>query len=211
MASPKKRVSQVQAESVEQVTPRLLFWSAYDPACKVVLCAKAWLGSEGWLFIDPIEADEEALREAMAAHPASAVLLTSGNHARAAESFRRRFGIPIHAHPDAVEELGLAIDHPLIPEKAVGGLVPVAIPGGAAGETAFHTPEEGGVLFLGDAVINMEETGLALLPKKYCLDEKENRASLKQLLQRDFSLITFAHGTPLRVQAKERLRLLLQA
>ncbi|HEY8964801.1 MAG TPA: hypothetical protein VIM58_00040, partial [Candidatus Methylacidiphilales bacterium] len=88
---------------------------------------------------------------------------------------------------------------------------PHPVPGGGPGETAFHAPDDGGLLFLGDAVIHLEETGLALLPKKYCADDKALRASLKQLLQLDFSLITFAHGTPLRVQAKERLRLLLDA
>ncbi|SDU22257.1 Metallo-beta-lactamase superfamily protein [Verrucomicrobium sp. GAS474] len=204
-----KKVKEVRAESVEQVTPRLLFWSAYDPACKAVLCAKAWLGEKGWLFIDPIEADGEELEAALGGHPTFAVVLTNGNHARAAEGFRRRFGIPIHAHADAVEELGIVVDHPFAGEEAVGGLLAIPIPGGGAGETAFHAPDDGGVLFLGDAVINLEETGLALLPKKYCLNEKASRASLKQLLRLDFSLITFAHGTPLRIQAKERLRLLL--
>ncbi len=202
-------MKKVKAESVEQVAPGLLFWTAYDPSCKANLASVAWRGASGWVFVDPIEAEAEALAEAMAGAPASAILLTNGNHARAAEVYRRRFGVPVHAHPEAVGELGIEVDHPFVAGEEIGGVLPMPIPGGGPGETALYTPEEGGCLFLGDAVINMEETGLALLPKKYCRSEKENRASLKQLLRLDFSLITFAHGTPLRVQAKERLRLLL--
>ncbi len=83
----------------------------------------------------------------------------------------------------------------------------IPLPGGGPGETAFLAPE--GYLFLGDAVINLESHGLALLPKKYCRNERENRASLQKLLDSEFSIVSFAHGTPLRRQAKERLRALL--
>jgi glyoxylase-like metal-dependent hydrolase (beta-lactamase superfamily II) len=88
------------------------------------------------------------------------------------------------------------------------GLQALPIPGAVAGETAYLTPE--GYLFLGDAVINLESHGLALLPDKYCRDPRQNRLSLKTLLDYEFSIVTFAHGLPLRQQAKERLRALLE-
>ena len=195
------------AESVQEVAPGLLHWAAYSPAVKTELSSAAWKSPEGWVLVDPIRLADDAWAEGFGAERPVAIVLTNGNHDRAVAHYRDRFGIPVHAAPEAEEPLGLKVDA-AVSGGAVHGLQVIPIPGGGPGETAFLSPE--GYLFLGDAVINLESGGLALLPKKYCRNERESRASFRKLLDSDFSLVSFAHGTPLRRQAKERLRALLE-
>ncbi len=194
------------ADSVSTVAPGLLFWSAYDPSVKCDLCSSAYLGPQGWVAIDPISVDDGAWAEAAEGEKPVAVLLTSGNHERASDLWRRKWKIPVLSSVEAADEFGV------VPEVFYGtepahGLTPLPLPGAAEGETALLSPE--GYLFLGDAVVNLEGQGLSLLPGKYCLDAKQLRASLKKLLDYEFSIVSFAHGSPLRTQAKERLRGLL--
>ena len=182
------------ASEAERVTPWMLYWSAYAPAVKCDLSCAAYRSAEGWA-------------EAFGEETPVAIFLTSGNHDRAAEAYRKKWKLPVYASPEAAEELELRPDVLFGEAEVVHGLRVVPIPGATRGETAFISPEGG--LFLGDAVINLESHGLALLPKKYCWNEAEGLTSLKKLLDYDFSIVSFAHGIPLRTQAKERLRALL--
>jgi glyoxylase-like metal-dependent hydrolase (beta-lactamase superfamily II) len=87
----------------------------------------------------------------------------------------------------------------------------IAIEGAVAGEIALHHPLNGGTLLVGDALINFEPLGLAMLPRKYCLNEKQLRQSLQKLLTRPAERMLFAHGTPILSDANARLRRLLES
>ncbi len=194
------------AASAQEVAPGLLHWSAFSPEVKTELTCAAYRGPDGWVVVDPVQLSGGAWEEETGGEAPVAAFLTSGNHARAAAWYRERYGVAVHASAEAAADAGLGSD--FVPaEGTAHGLAAIPLPGAAAGETAFLSAE--GYLFLGDAVINLEGDGLALLPKKYCRSEAENRASLRKLLDYDFSIVSFAHGTPLRSRAKERLRALL--
>jgi hypothetical protein len=79
------------------------------------------------------------------------------------------------------------------------------------GEIAIHYEGDGGTMVIGDALINFEPYGFALLPAKYCSDFKLMRRSLPKLLDYAFERMLFAHGTPLLSGARERLEFLLAA
>jgi len=83
----------------------------------------------------------------------------------------------------------------------------VSLEGFAPGETALWL---GGVLILGDALINSAPYGFSMLPDKYCADAKAGRESLKKLLRFPAEVLTFAHGLPIVSQAAERLAGLLE-
>ncbi len=196
------------AEEFQLITPRVAFWQAYEPAVKSDLSCCAIVTPSGLVFIDPIPLAEDALAELIPLAPPAAIVCTNGNHARAAADFRARFSIPIHAHPDAVAELGFAVDHELSEGATVcESLGVIELPGGGAGEIALHSAA--GALHVGDALIHLEPMGFALLPDKYCADAREMRRSLGKLLRFDFELLTFAHGLPLTVKARHRLETLL--
>ena len=196
-----------RADEFQQVTDGLYFWQAYDPAVKVDLSCCARRTAGGLVFIDPILLAREALAELCEVAPPAAVIVTNGNHARAAADFREHFSIPILAQAAAVAELGLAVDQEIADgETVLGEFTVIALPGAAPGEIALHA---GGALHVGDALIHLAPHGFALLPEKYCADAKELRASLGKLLRFPFEVLTFAHGLPLVSQARQRLASLL--
>ena len=62
---------------------------------KTELCASAIVTGEGLLFVDPIPLAAEALAELTEIAPPHAIVLTNGNHWRAAAEYRERFGVPV--------------------------------------------------------------------------------------------------------------------
>ncbi len=201
-----KRVGKT-ADEFQQVTPTLYYWQAYEPSVKCDLSCCALITPAGMVFIDPIPLAAPSLKELTVLAKPAAVLLTNGNHARAAADYRTRFGIPIFAHADAAQELGIALDGTLADgDTAPGGLRVVSLSGAAAGEIAFVGD---GVVCVGDALIHVEPNGFAMLPAKYCADARELARSLRKLLSFDAGILTFAHGTPLTANTQQRLTALL--
>lgn len=196
------------APEIQQVTADVIFWQAYEPEVKVELCSCAVRGSKGWVIVDPIPLTRDALRELGEMIEPVAIVLTNGNHARAAAEYRERSGLPVLAHAEAVPELEIPIDEEIAEGSLVAGdLAVISLPGACAGEIAIHSPRQS--LHLGDALINLEPYGFSFLPEKYCRDAKEMKRSLAKLTSLDFTLVTFAHGLPLVGQARTRLSQLL--
>lgn len=107
------------AEEFQQVRHDLAFWQAYEPAVKSDLsCCARRFGNE-LIFIDPIPLAKSALAELTADATPVAIVVTNGNHARAAAEFRDRFSIPILAH--AAAELEIAVDQLLEEGSSVFG------------------------------------------------------------------------------------------
>ena len=183
-------------------------WEAFDAASRVDLAASAVAVAGRLFFVDPIPLARAALAELTAGHLPAGIVVTNGNHARAAEKFRRKLGVPLASSAEAGVETGL---EPAATIPAEGGPVfggvfeAVPLPGGAVGEMALYREDRGGLLIVGDALINLPSLPLALLPDKYCRDAKALRRSVERLLERPFSTLLFAHGEPILQGAHSRL------
>jgi glyoxylase-like metal-dependent hydrolase (beta-lactamase superfamily II) len=196
-----------RADEIHEIRPGLYFWQAYEPTVKVDLSCCARRTAEGLVFIDPIPLTQAAEAELLAATSPRAIILTNGNHARAAAEYRARFSIPIHAHAEAAAELGLAVDAIVADgETVLDEFTIITLPGAASGEIALHTTD---VLHVGDALIHLPPPGFRVLPDKYCADAHELRRSLGKLLRFPFEVLTFAHGLPIVARARQRLSQLL--
>jgi hypothetical protein len=196
-----------RADEFHQLRPDLFVWQAYEKAVKTDLTCCACRTEKGLVFIDPIPLEKDPEAELLAIAPPRAIILTSSNHDRAAETYRKRFSIPIYAHTDAAPEFPFPVDHPIAHgETILDEFNMHAIAGAAAGEVALHRKD---ALHFGDAVIHQPPYGFALLPDRYCADPREMRASLGKLLRIPFELMTFAHGLPIVARAQQRLSLLL--
>ena len=150
---------------------------------------------------------QQGLDALAAGCPPVAIVLTNGNHERAARGLRERFQIPAYAHRDALAELGEWVDRTLEDGEALmDELTVVALPGASPGEIALHGTD---ALHVGDALIHLPPLGLSYLPDKYCSDPRELRRSLGKLLRFPFDTLTFAHGRPVVTQARQRLSELL--
>ncbi len=190
------------------LTSLLSFWQVYDPAVKSDLFSTAARCGDRLFLIDPTPLDLPLLEQIQATAPVAGILVTNANHPRAAAEIAGRLGVPIFAaeHFPGLEASETRLTSE---EKIAPGLEAIALPGAAAGELAFHFAADGGTLVVGDALINFEPYGFALLPAKYCTDQKQLRQSLRRLLDWPFRRLLFAHGAPILSGARERLETLL--
>ena len=201
-----------RAQEVDEVSPGILVWQAYDSKVKADLFSAALETDAGTYVVDPIPLGPDGLLSLRAHRKTAGVFVTNANHARAAAEFAKTFSIPIYAH----EELRGSPDFLQATRVKDGevfsqGLTAVAIDGGPAGETALHYKDNGGTMVLGDALINFEPHGFGLLPAKYCLNANLMRRSLGKLLDYAFERMLFAHGTPIVSGAHARVEQLLAA
>jgi hypothetical protein len=200
----------IAAADLCRLSDFLWLWQVYDPSVKSDLFSSVAKIGDRLLLIDPIPLAEPALEELTQNGPVSGVLVTNLNHPRATAAFARRFEVPIFAAEPVIGEFGAARTVALAAGEVIApGVVAIAIAGAAAGEMAFHFAADGGTIVIGDALINLEPYGFALLPPKYCSSQKEMRRSLRQLLDWPFERLLFAHGTPILLSARARLETLL--
>ncbi|MCX8512096.1 MAG: hypothetical protein ORN83_10060 [Chthoniobacteraceae bacterium] len=202
----------VTAESIREISSGVWIWHAYDESVRTELYSTAVAAEFGLVIIDPIDLVHDAFHQLAKHAPAAAIVLTNGNHSRAAVRFRERFGAPVFAHNDAVGELTTFVDGALRPGRPVAGSLEVLqLPGAGLGEIAlFHRKAKGEChLHFGDALVNLDPHGLIVLPEKYCLSASLLAESLQSLPHEDLSLVTFAHGEPLLAPATEKIRSLV--
>jgi len=193
------------ANNLREIVPGLWFWSSLHEEWKVEFCSCAWKGPDGLVVIDPIELDPASLARLEKVGKPIAILLTSQNHERQADWFRKKYGIKVHVHRDAVPGIEITPDEFFCDGATVpGGLKVIHLPGTCPSECAFYSEAGGGVVLVGDAVVNGKD-GLAFLPDDYCQDAKQNRESVRKLLKFKFETLTVAHGNPVHPHASERL------
>jgi hypothetical protein len=201
----------VRAAELQQLSSSLWLCQAFDPAVKADLFSTV-VRSGGQLFvIDPIPLEGTAFEKLDALGKVKAILVTNANHMRAVEIFAKKYDVAVFADAvvacefSGVKTSTLGTEQSLEPE-----FTHIPIAGAALGETTYHFPADAGTMVVGDALINLEPYGFALLPEKYCADQKKMRGSLRQLLDWPFERLFFAHGTPLLRSARARLEMLLR-
>ena len=182
----------VCAAELELVTPDIFLWRAYDSSIKTELFSTGLVTPSGTYLIDPIPLAAGAMDSLT---KTAGVIVTNENHHRAAKAFADHFQVPIHSAASTA-----------FPPN----LTAVRIEGAAPGEIAVHSTAAGGVMVIGDALINFDPYGFTFLPSKYCSNSKLMRKSLAQLLDHPFERMLFAHGTPLQSRPHERLKALLK-
>jgi glyoxylase-like metal-dependent hydrolase (beta-lactamase superfamily II) len=199
------------ADEFQALSDTLFYWSCYEPSCKCDLGSAALKLAAGLVVIDPAPLADAAWKDLLALAPLRAILLTNGNHVRAADTLRKLHRVPVVTAPLTRRDItDLRPDVVLLENERLYGISAIPIPGATPGETAFLA--DTGVLVLGDAVINLSsEKGLELLPDKYCTDPAQNRESLRKLLDCDFHTLVLAHGGPVTAGAKDKLRALLES
>jgi hypothetical protein len=182
-----------RAAEIEPVAPGLFLWRAYDASIKTELFSTGLSTSSGTYLIDPIPLASGASKSLT---NIAGVIVTNENHERATSEFAGQFQVPIYS----------AVSQPFPPD-----LTAVRIEGAAPGEIAVHSEVAGGVMVMGDALINFDPYGFTFLPVKYCTDTKLMRRSLAKLLDYSFERLLFAHGIPIQSKAHQRLEALLRS
>jgi glyoxylase-like metal-dependent hydrolase (beta-lactamase superfamily II) len=195
-----------------QLLPGLWVWQNYDSSAKVELFSSAILTTAGIYIVDPIPLPDSQLRQFSEATKVAGIIVTNANHSRASSAYSDRFSVPILADTNSFLDPKPARFTEAKNATAIGGeLEVIEIEGAVAGEIALYHASNGGTLIVGDALINFEPLSFSFLPRKYCLNGKQMRSSLRELLARPAERMLFAHGVPILSGASARLRRLLDA
>jgi glyoxylase-like metal-dependent hydrolase (beta-lactamase superfamily II) len=196
---------------IVQISASLQCWHAYDANIKADLFSTAITTSEGLLIVDPIPVDSKIFQKLAGARPIVGIVVTNVNHCRAAKDFAKKFGAPIFGNNATIAACELSQAREITNGQTFAtGVCAIKIEGAAAGEMAIYHELDGGCLIIGDALINFEPYGFTFLPRKYCLNAKQMRRSLRHLLDYKFERMLFAHGTPLMHSAQKKLEQLLR-
>src|SRR2546430_11061710 len=198
------------ASEIEPVSPGIFIWRFYDPSVKADLFSTALETATGAYLIDPIPLAPEAVASLARRVKIAGIIVTNENHERAAARFAEKFKIPIYMDAALASATELPGAAPVQGNTFPAGLTAGEIEGGPAGEIAIHFAGSDGTMIIGDALINFEPYGFALLPAKYCSNFKVMRRSLAKLLDHSFDRMLFAHGMPIMSQARQRLEQLLK-
>jgi hypothetical protein len=199
------------ASDLVQITPSLFTWQAYDGSVKADLFSSAIVTTRGIFLVDPIPLEREALDDLAGSGGVAGIVVTNGNHLRAATHYSAKFSRPIFAAPAAFSDTSLVFRHVADGDKIGDELRVIEIEGAGIGEIALYHGAVDGTLIVGDALINFEPYGFTFLPRKYCSDEKEMRRSLRKLLAYEAGKMLFAHGLPILSGASDRLQGLLDS
>lgn len=188
----------------QRITNDLFVWHAFNPECKTDCWSTAVRTPQGFVLIDPIRLEEQAMARMVGDDRVAAVLLTSGNHLRGSLYEMERLDIPLYAPEGAQGEVRAA--HWIRDGEVVHDtLKAVGLPGGGPGETAYLAP---GVLIVGDALVNL--SGLEVLPDEYCANPRTLRSVLVNLASLHFDVLCFAHGSPIVEGARKQVEELVR-
>ena len=199
----------MQTATLSKSAPGFYTWSFFNPEVKTECSSHVFVHDQSLILIDPFPVGAAMEAELKKLGSPTAILLTNGNHNRAAQQLKKQWMVPVGAAADAVEELGF------IPEMIVDSLVqlhglkPIPLKGGGSGEFAYFSAKSK-TLVVGDAIINPGNSGLALLPEKYCTNAPLLRTALDKVLSLDFENLLMAHGEPILGSARTQIETLLK-
>ncbi len=195
----------------DRLRPGLWIWHAFDQSVKAELFSTAFATDRTVYIVDPIPLAERDLGELTRVASIAGVIVTNANHQRSALEYSDRFSVPVFAHSETLAGFSPARSGDISAAASQGGFEVIEIEGAVAGEIALYHSANGGTLIAGDALINFDPYGFTFLPRKYCLDQKQMRRSLRKLLSFSIDRMLFAHGTPILSKAGERLPDLLES
>jgi glyoxylase-like metal-dependent hydrolase (beta-lactamase superfamily II) len=194
------------SNELRAVSRNLHGWASFHPQWKIDFNSYALKTAEGVVFIDPLKPEPAIIKKLEALGEPIAVLLTNAYHDRDSDWFRKQYEIQVYAHEKARADCDTKIDVLLMDgERLPGGVKAVHLPGSSAGETAFYAKSSGGIVLMGDTLLNQGDKGLTLLPDAYVEDKKQALKSLHRLLDLNFKIVTFAHGDPIVKNAKAEI------
>jgi glyoxylase-like metal-dependent hydrolase (beta-lactamase superfamily II) len=180
--------------SLEKLSEKVYTWFRYSDRLDYTLNGY-YLGSEeGNVLVDPPELTDDEVDEIESLGPPELLLITNYTHWRAASTHLERWPVPVAAHEVEVPRLP-RVDRTLSDgEPLPGGWRVVFLPGKSRGEVALHTPEEGGILLVGDILIGEPPGSMRLLRDEKIEDKQALMKSLRRLAELEFDTLLVGDG-----------------
>ncbi len=185
---------------IAEIVPGIFHWTTFHEGIGQEVHS-AYVAGETPVLIDPREPAEGMDWFARQGPPRYAYL-TNRHHFRHSDRFRRRFATIVCCHREGLHEFPddpevQAFEHG---DELPGGILALPVAAICPEETALFIPVAGGVIAFGDAIIR-EDGELGFVPDDYLGEDPEGvkrglRQAFRQLLERPFRHLLFAHGLP---------------
>ncbi len=195
------------AEAAEEVVPGVWRWGVRNERIGgAESTGHAVAVPDGVVLVDPVRLADDALA---ALGPVNAICLTAQCHQRSAWRYRRALGASVWA-PEGTRPLEEEPDERYRPGDVLpGGLRAVHTPGPEEVHFSFLSERDPRVLFCSDLLTHYDGRELAFVPLEYHDDPALTRATVEGLLELDFAVLCFDHGSPLAHDPKGAIRALL--
>jgi hypothetical protein len=191
----------IATEAVE-LFPGVFQWRSYSPHHRVELSANALITDTRGFVFDPIPLCDQGLHEFRLQSNRIEnwyIVVTNENHLRDSVAWAEKLDCEIWGTPET------AVTLPGIQAIPSDNWFPWRIhplAGAPRGEALFHFCENR-IAILGDAIVNLPERGLEILPDKYCPNAEELKTQLGEICPLGFDQLLTAHGTPVGPQAAD--------
>jgi glyoxylase-like metal-dependent hydrolase (beta-lactamase superfamily II) len=192
---------------MDEPLPGIQHWTAKHPSHGLEVSCHYVAGSR--TAIDPLLPNEGM--SWLEARGVERIVLSTRHHLRHSEQIAERFGCPILCHESGLHEFG---DGPEVAGFAFGDrladdVVALEMDSISPDDTVLRIETGEGALLFADAVIHYGEIGF--VPDHLIGDDPDGvkarvRERCRALLDEDFEVLLFAHGTPLTAGAREALR-----
>jgi glyoxylase-like metal-dependent hydrolase (beta-lactamase superfamily II) len=200
MSEPK-----AMARKIVRVVPTVHRWRVHDERIGGGESDAYAVVNDGRVtLIDPLPVDAEALDKL---GKVSAIVLTAGNHQRAAWRLRKAYGVHVFA-PENAYGLEEQPDYFYSGGDALpGGLTAFHAPGPVASMHALWLSRPVSVIFLSDLLMH-DGSGLpTFVPARYQDEPARTRASIRRILDHlPVDVLCFAHGPPICADGRAALQ-----
>jgi len=195
---------------MKEIAPGVWHWTARHPRIGQIVHSY-YLAPEGAL-IDPLlpEGGVEAIGRI--SEPRYS-LLTNRHHYRDSGAFRDAYGVSVHCHAAGMHEFthGETVE-PFEWGDRLGDVEVVEVGSLCPEESAFRVEREGGVVALGDSILQWgPDAPLGFVPEEHLGDDPEAtrrglRASLGRIADAGFQVLLLAHAAPVPQGGADILR-----
>ncbi|HLI96799.1 MAG TPA: cupin domain-containing protein [Candidatus Baltobacteraceae bacterium] len=191
--------------------PGTWMWSAWQPDRGMNFNSYVFERGDGCVAVDPLTLDEASLEHLSDLGGVRTVVLTNGDHQRAAAALRERFGARIIAHEPEARFFDAGIDAVFNDgDEVFPGARAIAIPDGKTpGEVALHLPAARAAL-VGDALIGAPAGALSLLPDEKLASPERLVFALRRLWALQLETLLLCDGQPIFASADTALAKLLE-
>jgi hypothetical protein len=199
-----------RADRIVRVIPTVFRWSVRDDRNEGARAdAHAVVSAGRTVLIDPLPVEESALRRL---GEIEAVVLTAGNHQRAAWSLRRSLGCRVWA-PESAHGLEEAPDQTYTGGDALPcGLSAYDAPGPAHVMYALWLAGPRTVVFFSDQLVHDGSGTPRFFPSEYQDAPERTRASVRRIAEHlPADVLCFGHGAPIMTDGTAALRRALDA
>lgn len=202
---------------MNELIPGIFHWRLAHPDIHIEVDSYYVSGLNPAFLIDPLVPQEgtDWFRERQAPQH---IFLTNRLHDRHCRQFIKDFGVTVRCHEAGLHEFAdgsLAVTAFRFGEELPGGVRALEVGVLCPEETALLLPSAGGVLSIGDAIIN-EDGELGFVPDTLIGDDPSAvkhglKAAFLQICQQEtFDHLLFAHGDPIIGGGKDTLRTFCQ-